>query len=231
MKTIGLIGGMSWESSAEYYRFINERVKEELGGLHSAQCILYSVDFEEIERYQSIGDWARAGEVLAAAAESLEKAGADFILLCTNTMHKVLDSISERIGIPVLHIADAAGSQIKDEGIKSVGLLGTKYTLEQDFYKKRLISNGLDVMVPGAEERERMNTIIFEELCIGKIEESSRDFFKGVIQSLKNKGAEGVILGCTEIGLLIKEKDSDIPVFDTALIHAEAAVKKALDQE
>jgi aspartate racemase len=231
MKTIGLIGGMSWESSAEYYRFINERVKEELGGLHSAQCILYSVDFEEIERYQSKAEWERAGEVLGHAAVSLEKAGADFIILCTNTMHKVLDQISERIGIPVLHIADAAAAKIKEEGINSVGLLGTKYTMEQDFYKERLISNGLDVMVPDGGERDRMNDIIFEELCVGKIKECSRAFFREVIYSLKNKGAEGIVLGCTEIGLLIKEGDSDIPVFDTALIHAEEAVKKALDEE
>jgi aspartate racemase len=229
MKTIGLIGGMSWESSAEYYRLINQRVKEEMGGLHSAKCILYSVDFEEIEQYQSNGEWDRAAEVLGAAAASLEKAGADFIVLCTNTMHKVIDQISECIGIPLLHIADAAAVHIKEKKIKSVGLLGTKYTMEQDFYKERLTSNGLNVIVPEAVERERMNKIIFEELCLGKIEEKSRDFFKSVINSLKIKGAEGIVLGCTEIGLLIKENDSEIPIFDTAAIHAEEAVKKAVE--
>ncbi|WP_421384871.1 aspartate/glutamate racemase family protein [Bacillus salacetis] len=229
MKTIGLIGGMSWESSAEYYRFINQRVKEELGGLHSAKCILYSVDFEEIEKYQSNGEWEKAAEVLGAAAESLEKAGADFIILCTNTMHKVIDQITGHIEVPVLHIADAAASQIKEQGIKSVGLLGTQYTMEQDFYKERLRSNGLNVIVPDAMERERINNIIFDELCVGKIEDTSRDFLKSVIHSLKSMGAEGIVLGCTEIGLLIKEKDTDIPVFDTARIHAEEAVKRAMD--
>lgn len=228
MKMIGMIGGMSWESSAEYYRIINEMIKDQLGGLHSAKCLLYSVDFEEIERYQSTGEWGRAADVLGEAASSLEKAGADFIILCTNTMHKVIDLISEHISIPVLHIADAAAVHIRSKGIKSVGLLGTRYTMEQDFYKERLRMNGIEVVVPDGEEREKINTIIFNELCVGRIEGESREYMKDIIESLQTKGAKGIVLGCTEIGLLIKEKDCNVPVFDTALIHAEEAVKKAL---
>jgi aspartate racemase len=228
LKTIGLIGGMSWESSAEYYRYINERVKQELGGLHSAKCILYSVDFAEIELYQSTGQWGKAADVLGLAALSLQKSGADFIILCTNTMHNVLDRISERIHIPVLHIADAAAVHINNKGIGTIGLLGTQYTMEQNFYIDRLRSNNLDVIIPDVLEREKINTIIFEELCIGRLEETSREFLKEVISSLKRKGAEGIVLGCTEIGMLIKENDAEIPVFDTALLHAEEAVKRAV---
>jgi aspartate racemase len=230
VKLIGLIGGMSWESSAEYYRLINEAVKIKLGGLHSARCLLYSVDFEEIERYQATGNWKKAGEVLGKAAQALEKGGADFILICTNTMHKVLDDIEERIHIPILHIADATANQIKKEGLRKIGLLGTKYTMEQDFYKSRLEWNGLQVLVPKSRDREMVNQIIFEELCLGKVWHTSRAYFKKVIESLVESGAEGIILGCTEIGLLVKEEDSQVPIYDTTVIHAREAVKKALEK-
>ncbi|GEN84516.1 aspartate racemase [Sporosarcina luteola] len=228
MKVIGLIGGMSWESSVEYYRIINEEVKRELGGLHSAKCLLYSVDFEEIERYQSKGDWKKAGEVLSEIALSLEKGGADFIVICTNTMHKVIDDIQLKINIPLLHIADATAAKIKERGISSVGLLGTKYTMEQDFYKSRLESNGINVIVPNDNEREIINKVIYDELCLGLIHQTSRDYYKKVIQGLIESGAEGIILGCTEIGLLIKPEDSDIPLFNTAYIHAHEAVNMSL---
>ncbi|WP_201714600.1 aspartate/glutamate racemase family protein [Rossellomorea arthrocnemi] len=228
MKVIGLIGGMSWESSAEYYRIINEEVKRRLGGFHSARCLLYSVDFEEIEHYQSEGDWKKAGETLGEVAHSLEKAGADFIVICTNTMHKVIGDIQEKINIPVLHIADATAHQIKEQGISSVGLLGTKYTMEQDFYKLRLESNGIKVMIPSDKEREIVNKVIYEELCLGKIQQTSRDYYKKVIQGLIETGAKGIVLGCTEIGLLIKQEDSDVPLFDTTHIHALEAVNMSI---
>ena len=228
MKVIGLIGGMSWESSVEYYRIINEEVKRRLGGLHSAKCLLYSVDFEEIERFQSNGDWKKAGEVLGDVALSLEKGGADFIVICTNTMHKVLDDVQSKINIPLLHIADATTTQIKEQGISSIGLLGTKYTMEQDFYKSRLESNGINVIVPNDNEREIVNKVIYDELCLGKVHQGSRDYYKKVIQGLIESGAEGIILGCTEIGLLIKPEDSDVPLFDTTYIHAREAVDMSL---
>jgi len=230
MKTIGLIGGMSWESSSEYYRIINEEVKSRLGGLHSAKCILYSVDFEEIERYQAKDDWESAGKLLGEIAESLEKAGAEFIVICTNTMHKVVESIEEKISIPILHIANATANQIRNSGIKTIGLLGTKYTMEHDFYKSRMISNGIEVLIPNSEEREEVNKVIFEELVLGKVEQSSREYYKKVIQSLINRGAEGIILGCTEIGLLVKSEDSEVPLFDTTVIHAMAAVNTSLEE-
>ncbi|HLR03547.1 MAG TPA: aspartate/glutamate racemase family protein [Virgibacillus sp.] len=228
MKVIGLIGGMSWESSVEYYRIINEEVKRRLEGLHSAKCLLYSVDFEEIERFQSNGDWNKAGEVLGDVALSLEKGGAEFIIICTNTMHKVVDDIQFKINIPLLHIADATATQIKKQEIKSVGLLGTKYTMEQDFYKSRIESNGINVIVPNDKEREVINKIIYDELCLGKIHKESRDYYKKVIQGLIESGAKGIILGCTEIGLLIKSEDSDLPLFDTTYIHACEAVNMSL---
>lgn len=228
MKVIGLIGGMSWESSVEYYRIINEEVKRRLGGLHSAKCLLYSVNFHEIERYQSEGAWEKAGEVLGNAASILEKGGADFIVICTNTMHKVVDDIQAKINVPLLHIADATASQIKEMGIHSVGLLGTKYTMEQDFYKSRLELNGIQVIVPNEKDREIVNKIIYDELCLGKIFQESRDYYKRVIQSLTESGAKGIILGCTEIGLLVKPEDSDVPLFDTSYIHALEAVNMAL---
>lgn len=228
MKLIGLIGGMSWESSVHYYQAINEEIKERLGGLHSAKCLLYSVDFEEIERYQANGEWEKAGELLADVALKLEKAGVDFILLCTNTMHKVIDMIEAKITVPVIHIADATAQDINKAGLKKVGLLGTKYTMEQDFYISRIEQNGISVIVPNEEDRHTINRIIFEELCLGKIEPSSRQFYKKVIQDLIQQGAEGIILGCTEIGLLVRPEDSDVPLFDTAVIHAKEAVNKAL---
>ncbi|SFC67290.1 aspartate racemase [Bacillus sp. OV322] len=229
MKTIGLIGGMSWESSVEYYRIINEEVKNRLGGLHSAKCLLYSVDFAEIERYQSEGDWERAGKTLGEVASSLENAGAELIVICTNTMHKVIDYIEAKITIPILHIADATANQIKKSNITTVGLLGTKYTMEQDFYNSRIVSNGIRVLVPNNTERELINKVIYEELCLGNIKQSSRDYYKKVIKDLIANGAEGIILGCTEIGLLVKQEDSEVPLFDTAEIHAIESVNKALE--
>ncbi|MGC8229345.1 aspartate/glutamate racemase family protein [Pseudobacillus badius] len=229
MKTIGLIGGMSWESSVEYYRIMNEEVKNRLGGLHSVKCLLYSVDFAEIERYQMEGDWDSAGKVLGEVALSLEKAGAEFIVICTNTMHKVIDFIEAKIKIPVLHIADATANQIKKSNLTTVGLLGTKYTMEQDFYKSRIELNGIRVLVPHAPEQEMINKVIYEELCLGKIKQSSRDCYKEVIKNLVVNGAEGIILGCTEIGLLVKQEDSEVPLFDTTEIHAIESVNKALE--
>ncbi|MBY8914937.1 aspartate/glutamate racemase family protein [Bacillus sp. YC2] len=228
MKTIGLIGGMSWESSAEYYRIINEEIKKKLGGLHSAKCLLYSVDFKEIEHYQSVGAWDKAGEALGEVARSLEKAGADFIVICTNTMHKVLGFIQEMITIPILHIADATAEQIIRQGIRSVGLLGTKYTMEQDFYKSRIESHDINVIVPNDDERELINHIIYQELCLGEIKQSSKNIYKKIANNLVDRGAEGIILGCTEIGLLVKVEDSEVPLFDTTLIHAQKAVNKSL---
>ena len=228
MKTIGLIGGMSWESSAEYYRIINNEVKNRLGGLHSAKCILYSVDFDEIERYQAEGNWEIAGKTLGEVAISLENAGAEFIIICTNTMHKVIDYIEAKITIPVLHIADATANQIKKSNLKTVGLLGTKYTMEQDFYKSRIESNGIKVLVPNDTEREQVNKIIYEELCLGNIKQSSREYYKEVIKNLVSHGAEGIILGCTEIGLLVKQEDCEVSLFDTTEIHALESVNEAL---
>ncbi|MGE7944896.1 aspartate/glutamate racemase family protein [Lysinibacillus xylanilyticus] len=228
MDTIGMIGGMSWESSAEYYRLMNEEVKRQLGGLHSAKCILYSVDFQEIEHYQARGDWDKAGQVLGEAAQSLEKAGADFIIICTNTMHKVIDIIQEKISIPILHIADATAHQITEAGLQKIALLGTKYTMEQDFYKSRIEGFGIDVLVPQTEERTEINRIIYEELCLGQIETTSKEYYLQVIKDLVNSGAQGIILGCTEIGLLIKQEDVNVPVFDTTVIHARAAVNRAI---
>lgn len=229
MKTIGLIGGMSWESSAEYYRIINQLIKTKLGELHSAKIIMYSVDFAEIEKYQSDGEWEKAGEILAHAAKSLENGGADFIVLCTNTMHKVATDIEQAIKIPMLHIADATAEKIINQGIKKVGLLGTKYTMEQDFYKGRLIDKfGLEVIVPDKQEIAIINRVIFEELVLGVIKEESKQNYIKIMDKLIDEGAEGIILGCTEIGLLIKEGDSTVSIFDTTYIHAEKAVEAAL---
>nr|WP_245406466.1 MULTISPECIES: amino acid racemase [unclassified Peribacillus] len=229
VKTIGLIGGMSWESSLEYYRLINEEVKAKLGGLHSAKCILYSVDFEEIERHQAEGDWESSGKLLADVALSLEKAGAEMIVICTNTMHKVIGHIEEKISLPILHIADSTAKQIQKSKISTVGLLGTKYTMEQDFYKTRIESNGIKVLIPNDEDRNVINKVIYEELCLGEIQQSSRDHYKKVIKRLVDEGAEGIILGCTEIGLLVKAEDSEVPLFETAVIHAIEAVNMALE--
>jgi aspartate racemase len=230
MKTIGLIGGMSWESSLEYYRIINEEVKAKLGGLHSAKCILYSVDFEEIERCQAEGDWESSGELLGDAALSLEKAGAEMILICTNTMHKVIGYIEEKVSVPILHIADSTAKQIQKSKISTVGLLGTKYTMEQDFYKTRIETNGIKVLIPNDEDRKVINKVIYEELCLGEIQQASRDYYKKVIKGLVDDGAEGIILGCTEIGLLVKPEDSEVPLFDTAVIHAIESVNMALEK-
>ncbi|MEZ0481546.1 aspartate/glutamate racemase family protein [Planococcus sp. SSTMD024] len=229
MKTIGLIGGMSWESSAEYYRLLNEQVKQHLGGLHSAECLMYSVDFEEIERFQSEGKWQQAGERLADVARALEKGGAELIVLCTNTMHKVISSIEEAVSVPVLHIADATAKEIDANHLHTVGLLGTKYTMEQDFYKERIADSGIEVLIPEAAERDMINQIIFDELCLGKISHLSKMKYQQAIQNLINRGAQGIILGCTEIGLLIHEEDANVPLFDTAKIHARAAVESALE--
>ncbi len=218
MKTIGLIGGMSWESTSEYYRIINEEIKERLGGLHSAKCLINSVDFEEIERCQSSGDWDGAGEILGNAAYSLQKGGADFIIICTNTMHKVVEKIKEKIDIPVLHIADATAKEIKRKDIQKVGLLGTKYTMEQDFYKSRIEEHDIKVIVPSGTNREKVNEVIYTELCLGKIVVQSREYYKRVIEELVQEGAQGIILGCTEIGLLIKQENVSVPIFDTTHI-------------
>lgn len=228
MKTIGLIGGMSWESTIPYYKIINEEVKKRLGGLHSAKIILYSVEFDEIEKCQSAGDWEKSGEILGNAAKGLEAAGADFILICTNTMHKVVPQIAAMIQIPIIHIADATANELEKSHIQKVGLLGTKYTMTQDFYKKKLINRGFDVVIPEEADVDIVNHIIFHELCVGEIKENSRKEFQRIIDSLKDKGAEGVILGCTEIGLLIHQSDSSLPVFDTTEIHARRAVEIAL---
>ena len=229
MKTFGLIGGMSWESSAEYYRIINEEVKQRLGGFHSAKCILYSVDFEEIELCQRNGEWEKTAEILTAAARSLEAAGADFIVLCTNTMHKVSNVIQAGVGIPLLHIADITAQQVLSKGIKIIGLLGTSYTMEQDFYKSRLESKGVRVLIPNKTDRAIVNTVIYNELCLGKILDESRAEYNRIIDDLIEQGADGIILGCTEIGLLVRPNDSKVPLFDTTLIHALGAVDYALD--
>lgn len=228
MKTIGLIGGMSWESTVPYYRHINEAVKQRLGGLHSAKLILYSVDFHEIEQLQRAGDWAAAGEAMAQAARSLELAGADFLVLCTNTMHKVAGQIQAAISIPFLHIADPTGQAAVEAGTLKVGLLGTAFTMEQDFLKDRLSSTGLTVLVPDAEERNAVHRIIYDELCVGVISEASRKVYQQVIESLTRRGAQAIILGCTEIGLLIKPEHSALPLLDTTALHAQAAVAFAL---
>ena len=229
MKTIGMIGGMSWESTLEYYRIVNQEVKARLGGLHSAQCLLYSVDFEEIEKLQHADLWTEAGEVLGRAAQGLEKGGADFILICTNTMHKVADAVEASVAIPLLHLADATAEAIKEKGLKKIALLGTRFTMVEDFYKGRLVDKyGLDVLIPDESEMDVIHQVIYEELCLGKIDGHSRQKYLDVIDRLKGEGAEGVILGCTEIGLLVKQADTDIPLFDTTEIHAKAAVDFAL---
>ena len=229
MKTIGLIGGMSWESSIEYYRIINETAKMKLGGLHSAKSLMYSVDFAEIEKLQYQGRWQEAAEVLVDAAKRLERGGADFIVLCTNTMHKVADDIQAHTHIPLLHIADATARQIKGAGIHKIGLLGTRFTMEEDFYKSRLIQKyGLEVIIPETQEREIVHRVIYDELVIGKIRQTSRARYIEIIEQLIEDGAEGIILGCTEIGLLIHDGDCKAPLFDTTRIHAVAAVEYAL---
>lgn len=229
MKTIGLIGGMSWESSIEYYRIINETTKARLGGLHSAKSLLVSVDFAEIEVLQHQGRWTEAAKLLVDAARSLENGGADFIVLCTNTMHKVAEEIQAGVKIPLLHIADATAELVKVSGIQNIGLLGTRFTMEEEFYKGRLTQNyGLKVWVPNAEDREIIHRVIYDELVLGKIKGRSKEQYVRIIEQIVKEGAEGIILGCTEIGLLIHQEDSPVPLFDTTRIHAEAAVEYAL---
>jgi len=229
MKTIGLIGGMSWESSLEYYRILNELIKEKLGGLSSAQCLLYSLDFKPIEQWMHNNNWDEIANHLTIIAQKLEQAGAEFIIICTNTMHKLVPQIQAHIHIPIYHIADAAASKIKELGLKKVGLLGTMFTMEEDFYKKRLQDkHQIDVIIPSQEERKEVDRIIFDELVLGKITDPAREIYKQIIVNLQKNGAEGVILGCTEIPLLIKSDDSPIPVFNTTQLHAEFAIEKAL---
>jgi len=228
MRIIGLLGGMSWESSVEYYRIVNEQVRERLGGLHSAHCVLYSVDFAEIERLQVSGQWDEAGKRLLAAATALQEAGAEVLVLCTNTMHKVVDVLIEGLDIPVLHLADTTADAVRAAGLDRVGLLGTAFTMEQDFYAGRLAEHGLDVLVPETGERADVHRIIYEELVVGIVTEPSRQRYREVIDALVARGAQGVILGCTEIELLVGPADSPVPVFPTTRLHAVAAVDHAL---
>ena len=228
MKTIGLLGGMSWESTELYYRWINEETKRALGGLHSAPIAMVSVDFHDIEDLQHRGDWATAGAILAKKARQVEAAGADFLLICTNTMHKVAEEVEEAIGIPLLHIADATANRIKQAGIRAVGLLGTKFTMEQDFYRGRLEQQGLSVLVPSEEDREIVHRVIYQELCLGDVRESSRTEYLRIIEQLNAEGAEGVIEGCTEIVMLVQQQHTHVPLFDTTAIHAQEAVAEAL---
>lgn len=229
MKVIGLIGGMSWESTVEYYRVINEAVKSRLGGLHSAKCVLYSVDFAEIEELQRRGNWLQAAELLTGAALNVEQGGADFVVLCTNTMHKVADAIQARIGIPLLHIADATADAVKRAGLQRLGLLGTRFTMEDDFYRRRLTQQfDLEVMIPDVEDRKTVHRVIYKELCVGKIRPESKAHLAAINNRLVEMGAQGVILGCTELGLLLDAKDSRVPLFDTTQVHALAAVALAM---
>jgi len=228
MKVIGLIGGMSWESSAEYYKIINELTQERLVGWHSAKCLMYSLDFAEIGKLQHENEWVKLTGIMIDAAKKLEAGGAECILICTNTMHKMAEEIQEAISIPLIHIADATGEEIKTMGLSTVGLLGTKYTMEEDFYKGRLSKKfGLEVIIPDEQDREVIHNVIYDELCLGKISQDSKEEFKKIIAKLEKEGAQGIILGCTEITLLIKQEDLELPVFDTTKIHAKAGVEFA----
>ncbi len=229
MKTIGLLGGMSWESTASYYRVINEGIRQALGGLHSAKLCLYSVDFDDIETLQQQGRWDDAGVILARAAKSVEAGGADFLLLCTNTMHKVAPAIEAAISIPLVHIADATAEQLVNDRVSKVGLLGTQFTMAQDFYKGRLINRyGIDVLVPDEQEQAIVHNIIYSELCMGRVTDKSRQQYLAIIDQLAERGAEAVILGCTEIGLLVQSQHTSIPLYDTTAIHAACAVNLAV---
>lgn len=228
MKTIGLLGGMSWESTVTYYQVVNRIVKRELGGLHSAKVLLYSVDFAEIEACQATGNWAQSADILTKAAQNLEKAGADFIIICTNTMHKVAPEIQSRLNIPIVHIAEATAEALQKEHITKVALLGTKYTMAQDFYKEKLLRAGIQVLIPDPQEVETVNNIIYDELCLGVVSQTSKEKYLRVIDGLAGRGAQGVILGCTEIGLLIQQGDTPLPVFDTTQIHAAKAAMLAI---
>lgn len=229
MKTIGLLGGMTWESTTGYYRAINEGVKQALGGYHSASIAMFSVDFDPLEKFQQSGDWDTIAGLLAASAKRVEAAGADFLLICTNTMHKVAPAIEQAIGIPILHIADATAEVMIKDGIKRVGLLGTAFTMEQDFYRQRLSDNyGIDVMIPDDADRGIVHRVIYEELCFGNTEAGSRTEYLRIIDDLASRGAEAVILGCTEIGMLVKQADTGVRLLDTTAIHAAAAVAHAV---
>ncbi|MCG6401729.1 aspartate/glutamate racemase family protein [Vibrio fluvialis] len=229
MKTIGMIGGMSWESTLSYYKAINEGIKAALGGLNSAQICLYSVNFEPIEKLQHEGKWDETAQLLVQAAKSVEAGGADFLLICTNTMHKVAPEIEAQISIPILHIADATAKQLQQDGIERVGLLGTRFTMEQEFYKGRLQQQfGIDVLIPDAEQRQQVHRVIYEELCLGTIRPESRAQYIEIVEDLHRRGVQAVILGCTEIALLIQQHDTDVPLYDTTKIHAEQAVQLAL---
>lgn len=229
MKTVGLIGGMSWESTALYYQRLNEAIKEQCGGLHSAKVLLYSVDFAEIEHYQVSGEWETCGKILGSIAQNLEHGGADFILLCTNTMHKVVPQMKEHISIPVIHIADATAEVLLQKGIRKVGLLGTKYTMTEDFYRDRIASNGIHVVTPCEQDMDIVHSVIFEELCLGTVSISSRKEFQRIVNHLKEEGAEGVILGCTEICMLLQQEHVSLPLFDTTEIHANKAASLLLE--
>ncbi|WP_424217409.1 aspartate/glutamate racemase family protein (plasmid) [Streptomyces sp. BI20] len=229
MRVIGMIGGMSWESSAVYYRVVNELVRERLGGLHSARCVLHSVDFAEIERLQVEGRWEEAGEVLAGVARSSEAAGADLLLLCTNTMHKVADAVAAAVSIPLLHLGDVTADAVRARGLDRVGLLGTAFTMEQPFLRDRLAAGGVRTLVPDEDDRAEVHRVIYEELCRGEIRPASRQRYREVIDRLVTAGAEGIVLGCTEIELLVGAEDSPVPLFPTTRLHAEAAVARALD--
>lgn len=229
MKTIGLLGGMSWESTALYYRLINEEVRRQLGALHSARAVLVSLDFQEVETLQVQGDWAGAADLLANAARRVEKAGADFLLICTNTMHKVADNVANAIEIPLLHLADATAERIVSSGIDTVGLLGTRFTMEQAFYRERLAKRGINVLTPPAAERELVHRVIYDELCQGVVTLESRTAFIEIIDGLVGRGAQAVVEGCTEIGMLVGEEHTEVRLFDTTRIHAEKAVAVALE--
>lgn len=231
MKTIGMIGGMSWESSLDYYRMINEGIHQKLGGLHSARSVMVSVDFAEVEELQRTGRWEEATQQMIAAARQVERGGADFLLICTNTMHKMADEVQAAVRIPLLHIAEATADRILAKGIHKIGLLGTRFTMEEDFYKGRLLARGLEVLTPDSQSREMIHRVIYDELCVGQIRDASRTQYKAIMADLIHQGAEGIILGCTEIGALIKDGDADVPLFDTTRIHAEAAVDLALQDQ
>jgi aspartate racemase len=230
MKTIGLIGGMSWESTQTYYRLINQHVRTALGGLHSAKVVLYSVDFAEIETLQHQGNWQATAEILAVAGKAVEAAGADFLVLCTNTMHKVAEPLEAAVSIPLLHIADATAQVLLQQRITCVGLLGTRFTMKQAFYIERLQRHGIEVVVPTEPQRERVHSVIYQELCLGVVKADAKADYLNIVASLAERDAQGVILGCTEIGLLIQQADTSVPLFDTTEIHAEQAVQRALER-
>ncbi len=230
MKTIGMLGGMSWESTASYYRALNEGIKQRLGGLHSARICMHSVDFAEIETLQHQGDWQATADILCDAARSIEAGGADFLMICTNTMHKVAPQIEAAVSIPLLHIADATAERLQEDGIMRVGLLGTRFTMEQEFYKGRLSERyGIEVVVPDTAQRELVHDVIYSELCLGRVEDASRRAYLAVIDELAQQGAQGVILGCTEIAMLVAQRDTSVRLYDTTAIHAQKAVAFALD--